>query len=124
VKNCAVLLGLRNSQSELYPDTWDVFGGHCEEGETIEEALVRELKEELGIHPTRYEKLGMFTEQNPEKYGEAQYYIFAVYEWAGELENLGDEHQSIQWFKVNELQSINLASTKYLELFSQIDCGN
>lgn len=123
VKNSAVLLGLRSGLSELYPDTWDVIGGHCEAGETIEETLVRELKEELGIHPVRYEKLGTITEQNPQKYGEAQYYIFAIYEWEGEPKNLGDEHQSIQWFNGNELQAINLASTRYLELFSRIDWG-
>jgi mutator protein MutT len=123
-KNGRVLLGLRNKQRELYPDTWDIIGGHCEEGETIEETLIRELKEEIRITPIRYEKLGVFTEPVPLKYGEAQYHVFVVYEWIGDLENLGDEHQKIQWFKFNELHSINLATTKYIDLFSRFTCNN
>jgi 8-oxo-dGTP diphosphatase len=124
VKNGSVLLGLRNKQRELYPDTWDIFGGHCEEGESSEETLIRELKEEIGITPIRYEKLGVISEPNPRKYGDAHYHVFVVYEWIGELENLGGEHQRIQWFKFNELHSINLALIKYIDLFSQFACSN
>jgi 8-oxo-dGTP diphosphatase len=32
-----------------FPDHWDFFGGHLEAGETPEQALVREVKEEIGI---------------------------------------------------------------------------
>ncbi len=32
-----------------FPDHWDLFGGHIEEGETPEQALVRELKEEIDL---------------------------------------------------------------------------
>ena len=124
VKNGNVLLGLRNKQRALYPDTWDIIGGHCEQGESIEVTLIRELKEEIGITPIRYEKLGTFTKPDPRKYGDAQYHVFVVYEWIGELENLGDGHQRIQWFKFNELHSIILASIKYFDLFSQITCSN
>ncbi|NLZ92664.1 MAG: NUDIX domain-containing protein, partial [Firmicutes bacterium] len=32
-----------------FPGYWDLIGGHIEEGENPKEALVREIKEELGI---------------------------------------------------------------------------
>ena len=45
-----ILLYLRDNKPEIpFPDYWDLIGGHVEEGETPEEALVREVKEELDI---------------------------------------------------------------------------
>jgi 8-oxo-dGTP diphosphatase len=44
------LLYLRDNKADIpFPDYWDLIGGHVEEGETPEEALVREVKEELDI---------------------------------------------------------------------------
>lgn len=37
-----------------FPLHWDLIGGHIEEGETPEEALVREVKEELGYDLKEY----------------------------------------------------------------------
>jgi 8-oxo-dGTP diphosphatase len=48
--NRQVLLFLRDSKPDIpYPDTWDVPGGHVEEGETPEECIVREMKEEMDL---------------------------------------------------------------------------
>lgn len=44
------LLALRDNKPGIpFPDHWDLIGGHVEEGETPEEALIREVKEELNI---------------------------------------------------------------------------
>jgi 8-oxo-dGTP diphosphatase len=44
------LLALRDNKPGIpFPNHWDLIGGHIEEGETPEEALVREVKEELDI---------------------------------------------------------------------------
>ena len=49
------LLALRDNKSWIpFPDHWDLIGGHVEEGETPEEALVREVKEELDIEIKDY----------------------------------------------------------------------
>jgi 8-oxo-dGTP diphosphatase len=44
------LLALRDKKPGIpFPDHWDLIGGHVEDGETPEQALVREVKEELNI---------------------------------------------------------------------------
>lgn len=56
-----ILAYLRDNKPTIpFPHHWDLFGGHVDPGETVEEALVRELKEELGMELTEYEFLGTF----------------------------------------------------------------
>ncbi len=49
------LLYLRDNKPGIpFPGYWDLIGGHIEEGETPEEALVREVREELDIDLKEY----------------------------------------------------------------------
>lgn len=49
------LLYLRDNKPGIpFPDHWDLIGGHVEDGETPEEALVREVKEELDLDLKEY----------------------------------------------------------------------
>ena len=50
-----ILLYLRDNKPGIsFPNHWDLIGGHVEEGETPEEALVRETKEELNVDLKEY----------------------------------------------------------------------
>ena len=42
-------LGQRNDHTKSYPDDWGPIGGFIEEGESIKEGLMREIKEEIGL---------------------------------------------------------------------------
>jgi len=53
--NGEILLYLRDNKPGIpFPNHWDLIGGHVEDGETPEEALIREVKEELNFDLKEY----------------------------------------------------------------------
>jgi len=38
----------RSARRKLFPNSWDIVGGHVEPGETVTETLAREIEEETG----------------------------------------------------------------------------
>ena len=55
-RNHRLLIYLRDDKPEIpFPNHWDFFGGHLEKGETPEQALVREVNEELGVELTAWQ---------------------------------------------------------------------
>ena len=57
-----VLMARRSANRRLSPNTWSFPGGHVEEGETLEQALTRELSEEIGVSPKTARLLTMLNE--------------------------------------------------------------
>ena len=121
VRQNKILLGKRSATRRFYPGVWDVFGGHRKAGETLEEALRRELSEELGIVVTQGRFLLTAEEPNAEKYGEIRYHIYLVTEWSGEPENLQPkEHEIVRWFDFDEALKLPFAHSLYAETIKQI----
>ena len=115
-----ILLGLRARDNKWYPNVWDLFGGHVECEETVEAALVRELREELDITATKFQFLATFTIPNPHTNGEFLYHIFKVTSWSGPGPLLrGDEHAEIRWFTLDEALVLELAAPEYQALFRE-----
>jgi 8-oxo-dGTP diphosphatase len=112
-----VLLGRRAANREFYPDVWDVPGGHLEPGESSEQALVRELREEIGVTPTAWASLGEFRESLPGGNGSIVLHLYAVTSWNGTPRNLSpEEHSEVAWFAVEDACRLTLAHPSYPEI--------
>lgn len=121
VQQQMILLGKRSAERSFYPNVWDVFGGHVEPGESDQEALQRELYEELGIRPTRWEYLASLAEPNPDQYGPGEYRFYLVTAWRGTPRNQQEhEHTRIQWFTLDQAMHLELAHPAYAGLFADI----
>jgi mutator protein MutT len=113
IRSGQVLLGRRASHRRICPNTWDLIGGHLEPGETLEQTLIRELREEIGITPTAFHRIAMidFTEEASEA---VHFHVFRVEAFTGEPRLANDEHTALRWFTLAEAAALpDLASARY-----------
>lgn len=78
---------------KVYAGYWEFPGGKLEAGESVEQALRRELQEELGI--TIGAALPWKTELVDYPHARVRLHFCKVYEWQGEFQML--EAQSMAW---------------------------
>ena len=115
-----VLLARRSPERKAYPDLWSFPGGHVETGETLEEALVRETGEEIGIVPLAYTVLGTIADPT----APATYHMFGVTSWEAEPAILDDEHTELTWFALAEAANLpDLALEAYRPLLRGLIAG-
>jgi 8-oxo-dGTP diphosphatase len=115
VRQHRVLLVHRTPEREHHPDRWDLPGGHVEEGETAVAALVRELREELGIDAEVPDGvLGRIVEPGVENA------VRVVRRWVGDAA-LPDEveHDGLVWLTLDEARSFLPDRTDLLELLAR-----
>jgi 8-oxo-dGTP diphosphatase len=105
-----VLLCHRSADREWYPDVWDLPGGHAEANETAPGALVREVREELGVTLTG--SLGRPTFFRTTE--EFDLRVWTSRAWSGSPVNCAPrEHDEIGWFSEAEALSLRLADDAY-----------
>ena len=112
-----ILLGKRSDDRVFYPGVWDVIGGHCETGEAPADALVRELREEIGVNARAMREIAVLGEPHPAAHGEARYHVFLVTAWDGEPQRRNREHSELRWFDIEQARDVPLAHPDYSALF-------
>ncbi|MDU0113298.1 8-oxo-dGTP diphosphatase MutT [Psychrosphaera aquimarina] len=81
---------------------WEFPGGKIESEETTEQALVRELKEELNIDVLKQSPFMSLSFEYPEKHVNLHFQL--VTEYSGEAQ--GIEGQKVQWFNKEALMQL------------------
>lgn len=78
---------------------WEFPGGKIEQDETVEQAMVRELQEELDITATEQREFDSLTFDYPEKT------VQLFFQWVSHFEGTpkGVEGQEVKWFSKTEL---------------------
>lgn len=94
----AVLLSQRGAD-KLYAGQWEFPGGKVEDGETVQDALHRELHEELGIDATAAQPLIRVRHEYPEL--SVCLDVWEVLDWRGTAH--GREGQSLAWVPADEI---------------------
>src|ERR1700726_4811085 len=62
IRDGMVLLARRSPHRTTYPALWSFPGGHVEQDESLTDALIRELREEVGVVPTSFSFLTTITD--------------------------------------------------------------
>lgn len=96
-----ILLFLRDNKSTIpYPNMWDFLGGQIEEGETPEQCIVREIKEEIGLD------LEDFNYLLTEDFTDRIEYVFYKKINLDISKIILTEGQKINWFSFNEIKEM------------------
>ncbi len=107
-RNGKILLGRKKKDVGPYPNTWRLPGGGVEEGETLEDAIRREVKEETGLKVVSLEKIGFDEDNEPDKHGEMTHYIFlAFHAKTVGVPRISEELVILKWFDKSELKKLH-----------------
>jgi 8-oxo-dGTP diphosphatase len=87
---------------------WALSGGRLDPGETVEQTVVREVKEETGLDITIICKVGEYHEQGVQGGVEYDYYpaCFLVKIVDGEIKKQESEIEAIKLFSLNEVPEV------------------
>jgi len=98
-----VLIAQRPKDKSM-PDKWEFPGGKIEPGESLQECIIREIKEELNVDIQTSEYLGF--ERFPYKEYEVTLHLFTG-SIVGRDSIILHEHQAIEWVNVDQLDTFD-----------------
>lgn len=110
IRRDKILLGKRGN--EPFKDYWGVFGGFVEWGETTEEALQRETKEESGLDVVSSKLVGVYSD--PARHPRQVVTVAYLVETKGEPQ-AGDDISEVKWFALQDLPVLPFDHAQIIE---------
>lgn len=102
--NKEILLQKRSMNKRFNPGKWGLCAGHVDSGESLEDATIREIKEEIGLDVT-VDELHTFTEREvniKEKNSHIAYFYYLVTDKKEDEFVIQEEELSeVKWFNVD-----------------------
>ena len=105
LKRGKLLILKRKDDDDTYPGVWDCVGGHFETGESAEQCMLREAREEAG-QAMKIVRLGPLIEFIDE-YGRAVAVPFILRPGPNEG-ILPSEHSEFRWIRLSEVTSYHI----------------
>ncbi len=97
IKDGLILLGLK--KRGFGQGKWNGYGGKVEIGESVEESLVREFKEEVNLVVKNYVKMGQLEFVFPQE--KFLVHVFKINGYSGEPR--ASQEMSWEWFKIKDI---------------------
>lgn len=113
VNNNQALIVQRNEEEDIFPGLWELPGGKRELLESSETALLREVKEEVGLEVKIISAFSVFDYQieKEKELRDSTQINFLVKPKGSLVIKLSKEHQDFRWINKEEIENINLSTS-------------
>ena len=100
---CYLMLHRVKKAVDINKDKWIGIGGHLEEGESPEECLVRETREETGLELTDYSLRGVITFVT-DRYPTEYMFLYTAAGFSGTL--LSCDEGDLEWVPIKDVEKL------------------
>lgn len=101
-------------KNDPFKDKWALPGGYVEYGETVENAVVREIHEETNLSVEIKELLGVYSSPDRDPRGHTVTITFILNVKGGDIKG-GDDAVDAKFFKIQDLPDLSFDHDKIIE---------